>query len=318
MRFTAIICAPSFSLVTCPDSERAIRLACSAADADIRTSFSFVWEGWSRTRTGRAASSPRGVPRAEGEEEKVTRHVTRSVSFLILVTIFFCFLYLIWMLPVSWRIRQIIQVAAVILAQVYLSSIRGCCRSSDERLTCTFPVEACSSSCGRPARRLARGRTGRQRQLQPRRRHGDRHRRRVDRHLDPAPHRRSHRQRAISAILVATFGAVSLLLIASIARRRLPVPALRAAVTPVFQIQLSNSQLLRSRVRISRTAIRLSISLLRERSPSSRRKSAEPVLSAPSKREQSAVWRRESVPLQGARDRSCRTGLALRRSTAAS
>src|SRR5687768_11088262 len=36
------------------------------------------------------------------------------------------------------------------------------------------------------------------------------------------------------------------------------------------------------------------------------------------KREQSAVWRKESVPLQGARDRSCRTGLALRRSTAAS
>ena len=38
----------------------------------------------------------------------------------------------------------------------------------------------------------------------------------------------------------------------------------------------------------------------------------------PSKREQSAVWRKEFVPLQGARDRSCRTGLALRRSTAAS
>jgi hypothetical protein len=42
------------------------------------------------------------------------------VSFLILVAIFFCFLYLIWMLPVSWRVRQIIQVVAVILALVYL------------------------------------------------------------------------------------------------------------------------------------------------------------------------------------------------------
>ena len=41
-------------------------------------------------------------------------------------------------------------------------------------------------------------------------------------------------------------------------------------------------------------------------------------VSTPSKREQSAVRRKESVPLQGARDRSCRTGLALRRSTAAS
>ena len=38
---------------------------------------------------------------------------------------------------------------------------------------------------------------------------------------------------------------------------------------------------------------------------------------APQTREQSAVRRKESVPLQRARDRSCRTGLALRRSTAA-
>jgi hypothetical protein len=42
------------------------------------------------------------------------------ISFLILIAIFFCFLYLIWMLPVSWRIRQIIQVLAVIIALVYL------------------------------------------------------------------------------------------------------------------------------------------------------------------------------------------------------
>jgi hypothetical protein len=42
------------------------------------------------------------------------------LSFLIIIAIFFCFLYLIWMLPVSWRVRQIIQVLAVILALVYL------------------------------------------------------------------------------------------------------------------------------------------------------------------------------------------------------
>ena len=69
------------------------------------------------------------------------------VSFLILVTIFFCFLYLIWMLPVSWRIRQIIQVVAVILALVYLFQHPRLFPSSDERLTCTFPAKASSSSC---------------------------------------------------------------------------------------------------------------------------------------------------------------------------
>ena len=78
-------------------------------------------------------------------------------------------------------------------------------------------------------------------------------------------------------------------------------------------IQLSNSQVLkRASVFVlasgnpARASDLFSISLPRERFACSLQK-----------REQSAVWRRESVPLQGARDRSCRTGLALRRSTAA-
>lgn len=50
------------------------------------------------------------------------------ISFVIIVAIFFCVLYLIWMLPVSWRVRQIIQVLAVILALVYLLQHPGLLR----------------------------------------------------------------------------------------------------------------------------------------------------------------------------------------------
>jgi len=56
--------------------------------------------------------------RAAGE-----RGVTMSsglITFILVVAIFFCVLYLIWMLPVSWRVRQIIQVLVVILGLVYL------------------------------------------------------------------------------------------------------------------------------------------------------------------------------------------------------
>ena len=42
------------------------------------------------------------------------------ITFILVIAIFFCVLYLIWMLPVSWRVRQIIQVLVVILALVYL------------------------------------------------------------------------------------------------------------------------------------------------------------------------------------------------------
>ena len=41
-------------------------------------------------------------------------------SLLLLVAIFFLILYLIWLLPAPWRVRQIIQVVAVILGLVYL------------------------------------------------------------------------------------------------------------------------------------------------------------------------------------------------------
>jgi hypothetical protein len=42
------------------------------------------------------------------------------ITAILVVAIFFCVLYLIWMLPVTWRVRQIIQVLAVILGLVYL------------------------------------------------------------------------------------------------------------------------------------------------------------------------------------------------------
>jgi hypothetical protein len=42
------------------------------------------------------------------------------ISLLIVVAIFFLILYLIWMLPVPWRVRQILQVLAVILGLLYL------------------------------------------------------------------------------------------------------------------------------------------------------------------------------------------------------
>jgi hypothetical protein len=42
------------------------------------------------------------------------------ISFLILVAIFFLILYLIWLLPAPWRVRQIIQIIAVILGLLYL------------------------------------------------------------------------------------------------------------------------------------------------------------------------------------------------------
>ena len=42
------------------------------------------------------------------------------IPFLILVAIFFLVLYLIWLLPAPWRVRQIIQIVAVILGLVYL------------------------------------------------------------------------------------------------------------------------------------------------------------------------------------------------------
>jgi hypothetical protein len=41
-------------------------------------------------------------------------------SLLLLVAIFFLILYLIWLLPAPWRVRQIIQIVAVILGLVYL------------------------------------------------------------------------------------------------------------------------------------------------------------------------------------------------------
>jgi hypothetical protein len=41
-------------------------------------------------------------------------------SLLILAAIFFLILYLIWLLPAPWRVRQIIQIVAVILGLVYL------------------------------------------------------------------------------------------------------------------------------------------------------------------------------------------------------
>lgn len=42
------------------------------------------------------------------------------ISLLIMVTIFFLILYLIWLLPAPWRVRQIIQILAVILGLIYL------------------------------------------------------------------------------------------------------------------------------------------------------------------------------------------------------
>jgi len=42
------------------------------------------------------------------------------ITFLIIVAIFFLILYLIWLLPAPWRVRQIIQIIAVILGLLYL------------------------------------------------------------------------------------------------------------------------------------------------------------------------------------------------------
>jgi len=42
------------------------------------------------------------------------------VSLLLLVAIFFLILYLIWLLPAPWRVRQLIQIVAIIIALVYL------------------------------------------------------------------------------------------------------------------------------------------------------------------------------------------------------
>jgi hypothetical protein len=42
------------------------------------------------------------------------------IPLLILIAIFFLVLYLIWLLPAPWRVRQIIQIVAVILGLVYL------------------------------------------------------------------------------------------------------------------------------------------------------------------------------------------------------
>jgi hypothetical protein len=42
------------------------------------------------------------------------------ISLLILVAIFFLILYLIWLLPAPWRVRQVIQIIAIILGLVYL------------------------------------------------------------------------------------------------------------------------------------------------------------------------------------------------------
>jgi Flp pilus assembly protein TadB len=42
------------------------------------------------------------------------------VTFLIIVAIFFLILYLIWLLPAPWRVRQIIQIIAVIMGLLYL------------------------------------------------------------------------------------------------------------------------------------------------------------------------------------------------------
>jgi Flp pilus assembly protein TadB len=41
-------------------------------------------------------------------------------SLLLLAAIFFLILYLIWLLPAPWRVRQIIQIVVVILGLVYL------------------------------------------------------------------------------------------------------------------------------------------------------------------------------------------------------
>ena len=42
------------------------------------------------------------------------------VSLLFLVAIFFLILYLIWLLPAPWRVRQIIQIVTIIPGLLYL------------------------------------------------------------------------------------------------------------------------------------------------------------------------------------------------------
>jgi hypothetical protein len=46
--------------------------------------------------------------------------VMSIIALLILVAIFFLVLYLIWLLPAPWRVRQIIQIVAIILGLLYL------------------------------------------------------------------------------------------------------------------------------------------------------------------------------------------------------
>jgi hypothetical protein len=46
--------------------------------------------------------------------------MTGLISLLIIVAIFFLILYLIWLLPAPWRVRQIIQIIAVIIGLLYL------------------------------------------------------------------------------------------------------------------------------------------------------------------------------------------------------
>ena len=67
--------------------------------------------------------------RLTGAETSAFRHATREgesampagiISLLIIVAIFFLILYLIWLLPAPWRVRQIIQIIAVILGLIYL------------------------------------------------------------------------------------------------------------------------------------------------------------------------------------------------------
>ena len=42
------------------------------------------------------------------------------IGLLLIVAIFFLILYLIWLLPAPWRVRQIIKIIAVIIGLFYL------------------------------------------------------------------------------------------------------------------------------------------------------------------------------------------------------
>ena len=61
------------------------------------------------------------LPCAEELRASTQRGSAMSLTaLLILAAIFFLILYLIWLLPAPWRVRQIIQIVAVILGLVYL------------------------------------------------------------------------------------------------------------------------------------------------------------------------------------------------------